>query len=122
MLQVNGQGATSAGLTALNNINAAALHATRTKMNSTMMVKFNSSTEKSMNQRGSLNKSTLLPNNVNQVQEGQDRIGNSRNPQMKVTLNIGPDGSNAAILDNNMQQNSLDQLNRSMHQMKLAYQ
>gem|GEM_PF-6762572 len=34
---------------------------------------------------------------------------------MKVTLNIGPDGTNAAILDNNMQQNSLDQLNRSMH-------
>ena len=82
MLQVNGQGATSAGLTALNNINAAALHATRSKMNSTMMVKFNSSTEKSMNQRGSLNKSTLLPNNVSNVQEGQvnERMGNSRNP------------------------------------------
>ena len=49
MLQVSGQGATSAGMTALNNINAVALNATRSKMNSTMMVKFNSSTEKSMN-------------------------------------------------------------------------
>lgn len=49
MLQVNGQGATSAGIAALNNINAAALNATRSKMNSTMMVKFNSSTEKGLN-------------------------------------------------------------------------
>lgn len=46
MLQVNGQGATSAGITALNNINAVAMNATRTKMNSTMMIKFNSSTDK----------------------------------------------------------------------------
>ena len=49
MVQVSGQGATSAGMAALNNINAVALNATRSKMNSTMMVKFNSSTEKSMN-------------------------------------------------------------------------
>lgn len=49
MLQVSGQGANSAGMAALNNINAAALGATRSKMNSTMMVKFNSSTEKSVN-------------------------------------------------------------------------
>jgi hypothetical protein len=40
--------------------------ANRTKMNSTMMVKFNSSTEKGMstaNSRSNLNKSTLLPSN-----------------------------------------------------------
>ena len=65
MLQVNGQGATPAGMAALNNINAAALNATRSKMNSTMMVKFNSSTEKHLNQqRSNLNKSTLLPSNM----------------------------------------------------------
>jgi len=40
------------------------MNVTRSKMNSTMMVKFNSSTEKNINQRGNLNKSTLLPNNV----------------------------------------------------------
>jgi hypothetical protein len=48
MLQVNGSNPTSAGMTALNSINAVALNATRSKMNSTMMVKFNSSTEKGM--------------------------------------------------------------------------
>jgi len=48
MLQVSGQGATSAGITALNNINAAAMNATRSKMNSTMMVKFNSHPEKAL--------------------------------------------------------------------------
>jgi len=63
MLQVNGQN-TSAGMAALNNINAAAMNATRSKMNSTMMVKFNSSTDKTINQRSNLNKSTLLPSNI----------------------------------------------------------
>jgi hypothetical protein len=66
-------------MTALNNINAVAMNATRSKMNSTMMVKFNSSTEKSMNQRGNLNKSTLLPNNM--VNHPQNNLAvNSRNP------------------------------------------
>ena len=65
MLQVSGQGATSAGMAALNNINAAAMNATRSKMNSTMMVKFNSHPEKALsNQRSNLNKSTLLPSNM----------------------------------------------------------
>lgn len=52
---------------ALNNINATAMNVTRSKLNSTMMVKFNSSTENNMNmqQRSNLNKSTLLPQNVN---------------------------------------------------------
>ena len=60
------QGHTSAGMMALNNINAAAMNVTRTKLNSTMMVKFNSGVEKPMNmqQRNNLNKSTLLPQNV----------------------------------------------------------
>ena len=40
------------------------MNVTRSKMNSTMMVKFNSSTDKTINQRGNLNKSTLLPQNV----------------------------------------------------------
>jgi hypothetical protein len=90
MLQVNGQAATSAGMTALNNINNVAMNATRSKMNSTMMVKFNSSTEKSMNQRGNLNKSTLLPNNM-VAQTGNQHLVNSRNPQMKMNINVGPD-------------------------------
>jgi len=60
------QGHTQAGIMALNNINATAMNVTRSKLNSTMMVKFNSSTEKNMNmqQRSNLNKSTLLPQNV----------------------------------------------------------
>ena len=114
---MNGQGAaTSAGMTALNNINAVAMNATRTKMNSTMMVKFNSSTEKSMNQRGNLNKSTLLPNNVVST-TGNAHLVNSRNPGMKMNINVGPES------DNNLQQNSLDHLNRSlnMHQMSMAF-
>ena len=43
------------------------MNATRTKMNSTMMVKFHSSTEKTIGvpgTRGNLNKSTLLPSNI----------------------------------------------------------
>jgi hypothetical protein len=75
-------------MTALNNINAVALNATRSKMNSTMMVKFNSSTEKSMNQRGNLNKSTLLPNNMPSNNAHLSTINNSRNPNMKMNLNI----------------------------------
>jgi hypothetical protein len=61
---------------ALNNINAAAMNVTRSKMNSTMMVKFNSSTDKVVNQRTNLNKSTLLPNNV----VNPHNMTNSRNP------------------------------------------
>jgi hypothetical protein len=34
---------------ALNNINATAMNVTRSKLNSTMMVKFNSSTDKNIN-------------------------------------------------------------------------
>jgi hypothetical protein len=70
---------------ALNNINAAAMNVTRSKMNSTMMVKFNSSTEKAINQRSNLNKSTLLPNNVS---THVSTVNNSRNPQMKMNINI----------------------------------
>ena len=48
----------------------------RTKMNSTMMVKFNSSTEKQIDAQGvrsNLNKSTLLPSNFvsNKIQTSQ---------------------------------------------------
>jgi len=70
---------------ALNNINAAGMNVTRQKLNSTMMVKFNSSTEKNINlqQRTNLNKSTLLPQNVNHP---PTIINNSRNPQMKVNM------------------------------------
>ena len=84
MLSVNGAGAaqghTSAGMMALNNINAAAMNVTRSKMNSTMMVKFNSSTEKNINQRGNLNKSTLLPNNMPHPGPHMNTLTNSRNP------------------------------------------
>ena len=75
-------------MTALNNINAVAMNATRSKMNSTMMVKFNSSTEKSMAQRGNLNKSTLLPNNA--VSTGNSHLVNSRNPAIKMNINVDP--------------------------------
>ena len=119
MLQVNGQGATSAGITALNNINAAAMNATRSKMNSTMMVKFNSHPEKALsNQRSNLNKSTLLPSNmvggINNPGNGAhlNTITQSRNPNIKMNLNIAL-GSNGGAgdqvnagpgyLDHNMQ-------------------
>lgn len=71
---------------ALNNINAAAMNVTRQKMNSTMMVKFNSSTEKgiNLNTRANLNKSTLLPQQVN----NHTINTNSRNPNIKMNLNI----------------------------------
>jgi len=66
------------------------MNATRSKMNSTMMVKFNSSTEKSMNQRGNLNKSTLLPNNMI-AQTGNQHLVNSRNPAMKMNIAVDND-------------------------------
>lgn len=86
---------------ALNNINAAAMNVTRSKMNSTMMVKFNSSTEKNMNQRGNLNKSTLLPNNVSQHQNTHmNTINNSRNPTMKMNMNL--ENNNQLYNEHNM--------------------
>ena len=124
MLAVNGaggaQGHTSAGMTALNNINAAAMNVTRSKMNSTMMVKFNSSTEKSINQRGNLNKSTLLPNNVPHPGPHMNTLTNSRNPQMKMNINIGGDLGNNGIHDHNMQHSSLEHLNRSLNMHQLS--
>ena len=47
-------------------------------------------------------------------------INNSRNPNMKMNLNIdggsGPSAGGAgALLDHNLQQNSLDHLNRSLN-------
>ena len=57
----------------------------RTKMNSTMMVKFNSSTEKQIDAQGvrsNLNKSTLLPSNFvsNKMQGSQmDNLVGSQN-------------------------------------------
>lgn len=69
---------------ALNNMNVAGMNVARSKLNSTMMVKFNSSTEKNINmqQRINLNKSTLLPQNVNTHQN--QMMLNSRNPQIKM--------------------------------------
>ena len=75
-------------MTALNNINAAAMNATRSKMNSTMMVKFNSSTDKTINQRSNMNKSTLLPSNIQNHGGNLNTLTNSRNPQMKINLNL----------------------------------
>ena len=105
MLQVSGQGPTSAGMTALNNINAAAMNATRSKMNSTMMVKFNQHPEKALsNQRSNLNKSTLLPSSmvtgINSSNNGtnMNTINNSRNPNIKMNLNIAL-GSNGGAGD-----------------------
>lgn len=49
-----------------NNINLAAMNVTRSKMNSTMMVKFGSNPDNAiLNQRQNMNKSTLLPSNIN---------------------------------------------------------
>lgn len=62
----------ASGMSVLGNINVPGMNhgqVNRAKMNSTMMVKFNSSTEKGINvntganARGNLNKSTLLPSN-----------------------------------------------------------
>lgn len=79
----------------------------RSKMNSTMMVKFNSSTEKGINQRANMNKSTLLPQTVVHPTHIN---ANSRNPTMKVNVNFENTGT-----DQNMQNNSLEHLNRSMN-------
>ena len=62
MMQVQGTGHNLVGMQSINNMNA-----NRTKMNSTMMVKFHSSTEKTIGVPGArtnLNKSTLLPSNM----------------------------------------------------------
>ena len=58
------QGHTQAGMLHLNTLNPQSMGVARSKMNSTMMVKFNSSTEKGINQRANMNKSTLLPQTV----------------------------------------------------------
>jgi len=101
---------------ALNNINAAAMNVTRSKMNSTMMVKFNSSTEKAIGQRTNLNKSTLLPSNV----VNPHAMTNSRNPQMKMNnLNLNIDNQ-FGTADHNMQQSSLEHLNRSLNMHQLS--
>ena len=126
----------------------------RAKMNSTMMVKFNSSSDKNPNaNRGNLNKSTLLPSNfvsnrigVNtgaadnlaqigpagpQSVGGNMRSSNATMPganQQQLKLNSNLVGNNAVppggysamaeqnpnMFDANMQQASLDHLNRSM--------
>jgi len=116
MLPINSsqsaQGHTQAGMMALSNINAAAMNVTRSKMNSTMMVKFNSSTDKNIaNNRSTMNKSTLLPSNVS---SHYSNLNNSRNPNMKINLNVH---ENQFYQEPNMQ--SLDHLNRSvnMHQL-----
>lgn len=90
----------------MNTIQAAAMGVARSKMNSTMMVKFNSSTEKGINQRANMNKSTLLPQTVTH----QNHPQNSRNPAMKVNLNFENTNN-----DQHMQNNSLEHLNRSMN-------
>ena len=60
MLGIQGQNSNLINMQSINNMN-------RTKMNSTMMVKFHSSTEKTIGVPGArtnLNKSTLLPSNM----------------------------------------------------------
>lgn len=102
------QGHTQAGVMHLNSLTAQSMGVARSKMNSTMMVKFNSSTEKGINQRANMNKSTLLPQTVN---HSNHLNGNSRNPAMKV--NMGFD--NTTQNDQHMQNSSLEHLNRSMN-------
>jgi hypothetical protein len=104
----------------LNNIGTNGMPLNRGKLNSTMMVKFNSNTEKNigMQQRVNLNKSTLLPQNIN---NHQSTVGsNSRNPQIKQAGNPGETGSQ---IDQNMQHSSLEHLNRSlnMHQTPFSH-
>jgi len=131
----------------INNMN-------RTKMNSTMMVKFHSSTEKTIGVPGArtnLNKSTLLPSNMvnstnraegmmvqnvhmNQVGGGTNpRTSNSTNAKnntaggqgLKLNPNIvGNNGVNPhmdgnSLFDKNLQQNSLDHLNRSLNMQQI---
>jgi hypothetical protein len=87
VMSVNGQNATSGGM---SGVSSNAMNASRSKMNSTMMVKFNSSTEKNLNQRGNLNKSTLLPNNM-VAQTGNQHLANSRNPEIKMNIAVDND-------------------------------
>ena len=159
MLQMHGStGQNLLGVGNMTSINNAAMNATRTKMNSTMMVKFHSSTEKTIGvagARSNLNKSTLLPSNIvcgaanrgdmmmNQINPnnmvnaggnaGNGRTSNSTtaanaNAQLKLNPNIvGNNGVTAVetnnLFDKNLQQNSLDHLNRSlnMHQIQAAF-
>lgn len=147
-MQVQGNSHNLVGMQSINNMNA-----NRTKMNSTMMVKFHSSTEKNINVPGArtnLNKSTLLPSNMansnraDQMQMPQNvhlsgnavpgnvRTSNSTNNNgqgLKLNPNIvGNNGvglveSNMFDKNLQMQQNSLDHLNRSlnMHQIQAAF-
>lgn len=78
MLAQNSQGLVSA----INNLNGQNMNATRSKMNSTMMVKFNSSTEKNIGAVGTrtnLNKSTLLPSNIVGSSGNRDTTNNTLN-------------------------------------------
>ena len=144
MMNIQGQN-NLVGMQSINNMN-------RTKMNSTMMVKFHSSTEKTIGVPGArtnLNKSTLLPSNIvnsstradggmipnvhmNNPVGGNGRTSNSTNANttvggagLKLNPNIvGNNGLNSQmdnnpLFDKNLQQNSLDHLNRSlnMHQI-----
>ena len=89
----------ASGMSVLGNINVPNMahgQLNRAKMNSTMMVKFNSSTEKSINVnqggangRSNLNKSTLLPSNF-----VSNRIagGGAPNSQLENFANMGPTG------------------------------
>ena len=66
------------GISSINNMN-------RTKMNSTMMVKFHSSTEKTIGVPGArtnLNKSTLLPSNIVNSSNRADGMVIHNNVQM----------------------------------------
>ena len=78
----------------------------RTKMNSTMMVKFHSSTEKTIGVPGArtnLNKSTLLPSNMTNTSNRND--GNSAMMHQNVHMsNVGqgnPRTSNSTNAKNN---------------------
>jgi hypothetical protein len=78
MLAQNSQGLASA----INNLNGQNMNATRSKMNSTMMVKFNSSTDKNIGAVGTrtnLNKSTLLPSNIVGSSANRDTTNNTLN-------------------------------------------
>ena len=107
----------ASGMSVLGNINVPNMNhgqLNRAKMNSTMMVKFNSSTEKSINVnqgaangRSNLNKSTLLPSNFVTNRIG----GGAPNSQLDNFANMGPTGPASvggnvrASNGNNMQNN-----------------
>jgi hypothetical protein len=81
----------------INNMN-------RTKMNSTMMVKFHSSTEKTIGVPGArtnLNKSTLLPSNI---VNSSTRAEGGMIPSVHMNTNIGsnPRTSNSTNANNNV--------------------